>query len=391
MTLLPASLGMQSHRQIEDRAAALLAQRDSGAWTEDDQVGLTRWIEASTANRVAFLRLEAAWEEARRLKVFGAGLQSDTVPPPGLWRDTPFFNPGHTREASELHPPPVECTDEDAHSSWRDGMGEVPTRKSWFRVAAAAATLVLALVLGTYFAYTRGADRYSTPIGTVASVPLRDGSNITLNTSSQIRVELSQRARRVELEQGEAFFVVAKDPNRPFVVEAGNKRIVAVGTQFSVRRDKNDLRVVVTEGTVRLEPISSVHPAKDEGDSSHRLGAIADAGTVMPESTPLTAGTIAHASDGDVLVQSTSVSRAEEMLSWRQGFLIFHETTLAEAIEEFNRYNTHKITIEDPKVAAIRISGTFRPTNYEAFVRLLEDGYSIQAKGYQDTITLTRD
>jgi len=93
-----------------------------------------------------------------------------------------------------------------------------------------------------------GGTRYSTPVGEIASVPMRDGSKVTLNTDSQIRVTLTDSERRVDLKYGEAFFEVSKDPKRPFVVNAGGKRVIAVGTQFSVRRDANDIQVVVTEG-----------------------------------------------------------------------------------------------------------------------------------------------
>jgi transmembrane sensor len=202
-----------------------------------------------------------------------------------------------------------------------------------------------------------------------------------LNTASTVRVDLTPAERRIDLERGEAFFVVAKDPNRPFVVEAGSKRVIAVGTQFSARRDNNELRVIVTEGAVRLESVGG--PLRVSGD-----GAQASSGTAMPEFARLPAGTIARATDGDVLVQTKSIPEAEEALSWRAGYLTFHETTLAEAVEEFNRYNTHKITIKGPRVAAIRISGTFRPTHYEAFLRLLEDGFSIKAKSTEEDTTL---
>ncbi|MEJ1961315.1 MAG: FecR domain-containing protein [Gammaproteobacteria bacterium] len=73
---------------------------------------------------------------------------------------------------------------------------------------------------------------------------MRDGSAITLNTDSQLRVALTEAERRVDLKQGEAFFEVAKDSTRPFVVEAGRKRVVAVGTKFSVRRDGDFVEVV---------------------------------------------------------------------------------------------------------------------------------------------------
>src|SRR5262245_51947110 len=83
--------GMESSRQIEDRAAEWLAQRDSGRWSDADQRELEAWLAARFEHRVAYLRLEAAWEKTKRAKAFGVGVSARTVPSPGDWRSTPFF------------------------------------------------------------------------------------------------------------------------------------------------------------------------------------------------------------------------------------------------------------------------------------------------------------
>jgi transmembrane sensor len=230
----------------------------------------------------------------------------------------------------------------------------------------------LALGIGTWY-WTHLTDtHYSTAVGAVTSVPLDDGSKITLNTASEIHIELTSSERRVSLEKGEAFFAVAKDPKRPFIVHAGNKRIIAVGTQFSVRRSGQDVRVAVAEGKVRIE--------------SYGPG-----GAANPQSAPLAAGSVASTSDSGIVVAQQSLTALQDDLSWRQGYLTFHDISLAEAVAEFNRYNTHRITIDDPKVAAIRISGTFRAVNYEAFVRVLDDGFHIHARTSGDETILARD
>jgi transmembrane sensor len=450
---------MASHKEIEDRAAAWLAKRDGGNWSPEDQVQFTHWLGESIAHRVAFLRLEDAWDVTRRLKALGAGRAPGIVPRPGQWRSPPFFDsrrplPGSTEVDSSPElaslPEATQPTDDilsgqamldegrfdkpaaesPESSSWRVGQRE-PTicqdeesmsldaihltvedlrrtallpQTAGYRHGAGtglrfwviAASVLLVLSIGSYLAFSPSADHYSTPIGTITSVPLRDGSSVTLNTASEVRVELTPNERLIDLQQGEAFFKVAKDPTRPFVVRVDDQRVVAVGTQFSVRRDGDYIRIVVTEGTVRLESANSARSgSKGSGpkvDSISRDGAdvgLAD-GSAASASTSLPAGTIARARDEDVLVVRESVSQVEELLSWRQGYLRFRDTTLAQAIEEFNRYNARSITIDDPTIAAIRISGTFRPTNYEAFVRLLGDGYSIRAEDKGDHIILTR-
>src|SRR4029077_4657262 len=101
-------------------------------------------------------------------------------------------------------------------------------------------------------------------------------------------------------------------------------------------------------------------------------------------------GSIASAGDEGIVVQRKGLAEAEADLTWRQGYLTFHDTSLADAVAEFNRYNAHKIVIADPAVAGIRVSGTFRALNYEAFVRVLDDGFAIHARSTDDTTTLIR-
>ena len=365
---------MERHDTIEDRAAEFLARRDSGEWTVENQARLDEWLSAATANRVAYLRLEAVWEEARRLKALGPGLPVATVPPPNSWR-TPFFAPR------------PEAGDASSISATPDPRREAALRVGWFLLSAAA-VFVLGVALAWY-CFAPPGNEYQTPVGELASVPLKDGSNITLNTATAVRVDLTPKERLIDLERGEAFFVVAKDPTRPFVVEAGSKRVVAVGTQFSVRRAGNEVRVVVTEGTVRFESVGERVQVSTSGDKLRaKASSRGTSASASPEFARLSAGSIARATDGDVLVQETSVADAEQALTWRSGYLTFHDTSLAEAVDEFNRYNAHRIVISDPTVAAIRISGTFRPTNYEAFVRLLESGYSIRSRTEGEETTL---
>jgi transmembrane sensor len=201
---------------------------------------------------------------------------------------------------------------------------------------------------------------------------------VTLNTASEVRIDLTKEARRVEIDRGEAFFDVAKDPTRPFIVFAGDKRITAVGTRFAVRRDAGgDVRVTVTEGAVRFE-------------STQALRVDVAGGPAREPRVLLRAGTIARATHGSLLVQKDAAQEAENSLSWRSGYLIFDDTALADAVAEFNRYTDEPIRIEDPAVAAIRISGKFRSDSADVFLRLLHDGYSIDSRSHDGTVLLIR-
>jgi transmembrane sensor len=353
---------------IEEAASDWLIRRESGQWTDADRARFEQWLDASTLNRVAFLRLELAWEESARLKALGAGVPGDQPPPPGCWNVTPFFDSNRTAVHGDTE-------------STSDGKARQRTRGM-----ALAASVLLAVVagIGTYPFWSSDADRYRTPIGGISSVPMPDGSKVTLNTASEIRVAVNENERRIDLRQGEAFFEVAKDPSRPFVVEAGRKRVVAVGTKFSVRRDGESVEVVVTEGKVRVE------------DASRPLRSGAVEASESPAPPPaaddpvfLTSGAIAYVDEAGVLVHRKSLAEAETHLSWRTGVLMFREQTLADAVAEFNRYNVRKIVIADPAVAALKVEGNFRATNVDAFVRLLESGFPVRAATEEDRIVLS--
>ncbi|MEJ0039600.1 MAG: FecR domain-containing protein [Gammaproteobacteria bacterium] len=191
--------------QIEEAASDWLIRRESGQWTTTDQARFEQWLDASTLNRVAFLRLEQAWEESARIKALGAGIPGDLPPPPGRWNLTPFFETRQTPSQGR-------------------GPGSDTITGTRRRLAIAASILLTAAAsIAAYQFWSGSGDRYTTPVGGLASVPIRDGSKITLNTNSQVRVALTKAERRVDLRQGEVFFEVAKDPMRPFVVEAGKK------------------------------------------------------------------------------------------------------------------------------------------------------------------------
>jgi transmembrane sensor len=346
-------------RQIEARATELLMKRESEAWNDADRASLDAWMQTSTAHRVAFLRAEAAWEQMGRLKALGAGLPRSRVPTPAE------LNSAHLCSAGSELPAPS---------------GARP-RRAFIAFVGAAASLaaIAAVTLGAYHAWFSG-DRYATPVGGVASLPLEDGSRITLNTDSKVRVIFSNRERHIDLSQGEAFFEVASDANRPFVVRAGASRVIAVGTKFSVRRENDEIQVVVTEGKVRVEDERLAN-----GNAARVLAATP--GTSGP-GIVLAAGGLARASDSNAVVLNQQPAEAEEMLSWRNGYVVFHETPLAQAVAEFNRYSARQIVIRDAAVAAIPLTGKFRATNDEAFVNLLEQAYEIPVERTPEAIVL---
>lgn len=344
---------MESSEPIEQRAAEWLSRRDSDSWNERDEADLEHWLEESTAHQVAYLRLETAWRRADRFQSLGAGFPPGQVPTPDQFNLSPFF-----REPSATGPPPV---------------------KTHRKLVLVATTSVLALLVATLAYLWPSGPNFRTPVGATASVAMPDGSAVTLNTDSAIRLQLTPHQRQVRLDRGEAFFAVAKDPDRPFVVLAGDKRVTAVGTQFSVRRIGPDIRVLVTEGAVRIDELPPLTSRVTSPLTSRQ-----------PESlSSVAAGNLASTQGDAILVQPKPLSEAEASLSWRSGYLIFHEDTLNDAVAEFNRYTGRPIVIQDAAVGSIRLSGKFRTTECEAFIRILEGGFSIHAERTDHEIILT--
>ena len=365
---------MAGSRQIEQAAADWLARRDSGDWSAQAQAQLDAWLAESTAHRVAFLRLSAAWSEGGRLKALAAGTEPGQMPERGAWTAPPFA--ARAEPAAGADDGDTDAAQPAAAGSPARADARVfaprprAPRRYGARLAAAAAVGAVALSMFWGWSLYGKVEQasYRTAIGDLTTVPLADGSRATLSSDSRIEVALSRAQRRVELRQGEAFFDVAKDPGRPFAVEAGGRRVVAVGTHFSVRRDGGDLRVVVTEGTVRLE---------SEPIDGHRQ-----------PTTLLPAGSIALAGPNGVLVRSVSVDEAERVVDWRNGYLVFRDTPLAAAAAEFNRYNARKLVIGDTAAGELRVGGNFRWSNAEVFVGLLEQAMPVRAERLHDRIVL---
>jgi transmembrane sensor len=342
---------MNRASRIEQEAADWLARRDARPWSDADRVAFDEWLGASPIHKVEFLRMEYAWEESLRLKALGAGVQSNKAPRPGRWVLSGLFGGGFAGRSSRMPAAPA-------------------TRRFRLPTAVAAGVLIAAAgAAAAWFTASHYGGRYSTAVGQLAHIAMADGSQVTLNTNSLVRVAVNTTERRVDLQRGEAFFKVAKDPSRPFIVTVGEQRVIAVGTQFSVRREGTDAQIVVTEGTVRIET----------GEP-----------TPQTPAASVPAGSVAHAGHAGTSIQSRPLAQAEELISWRSGILVLHDMTLAEAAAEFNRYNARRIVIRDPLVGAMHISGSFRATNAEAFVRLLERGYPLQADTVNTDIILTQ-
>lgn len=353
-------------KDIEAAAAAWFERREWSNWDAAAEKELETWLCASTAHRVAYVRLVAAWERAERLKALGAGVAAGRVPGRGTFgfpRPAPGVldeGAGVPDQKEEVVHEGAEEADEGVTSS--HGHSALPVagmeRKRWRRRGGmmAASLLAISVVAVLWYQSLGRWHSYGTPVGTVAPVALSDGSRITLDSNTQVQVDLRSDRRLVRLDKGEAVFDVAKDPQRPLVVQVADKLVTVVGTVFSVRRDSNEIQVRVMEGRVRVED--------GRGHSGDRA-------------TEVEPGAEATTDQGQIRVDRPGLDEIERALSWREGYLVFHETPLPEVVAEFNRYRTQKIEIDDSSINSIRIGGRFRCTDANAFLALLQQGFPV--------------
>lgn len=225
---------------------------------------------------------------------------------------------------------------------------------------------------------------YRVIASTVDERILPDGSRAQLNGSSRIETEFTAAERRVRLVDGEAHFVVIKDPARPFYVTAGAVTVRAVGTAFNVRLAAETVEVLVTEGKVQLQQERSKTPAAPVPPAAAAPGPALVQGqrAIVARATPAAESAVPAVEIGEV-----GKTEIEAALGWQSTRLVFSNTPLDEVVEGFNRYNTHRLTLGDPALRERALTGVFRADNLDGFVRLLKS--SIDVKAEQRTPTET--
>jgi transmembrane sensor len=222
-------------------------------------------------------------------------------------------------------------------------------RSAW---SAAAAAAVLLTICGLGFQAWRGLtpSSYASAHGERRTISLPDGSAVTLDSDSLVRVSYTRAARRLELDHGQARFDVAHDLARPFEVMAGDRTVVATGTSFEVERRGGLVRVVLLQGHVNVRrreaalPVSGAAPA-----------------------TRLAPGQVLTA-DGRATPDVVAPADLERVTAWESGKLIFDDERLDAVAQAVSRYTAVPVTVRDPKVAALRISGIFRSGDLHTFV-----------------------
>jgi transmembrane sensor len=250
-----------------------------------------------------------------------------------------------------------------------DASAPRPNRRSQVtpRAVALAAALGFAGIAIVYFWRD---NAVVTGVGQQQVRLLQDGTRVVLNTDTRIEVNYDERARRVQLIRGEAWFDVSKRPNWPFVVSVDGQEIRALGTSFIVRHDDGqNLSVTLVEGRISVAPIARNEEAPSQAPQ-----------VLAPGQRLVISRNHAPTVDRPELARITA---------WERGRVEFEEAPLGDAAREMNRYSRTHVAIADGAVAQLRIGGVFRAGDSDEFVRVVTAAFGLRAERSGDTIMLS--
>lgn len=251
--------------------------------------------------------------------------------------------------------PAIDLAQDLAHSA------TVPTiararpdrrRRSYYAVALAASVLLVAGLSWLQFGgYDRLRSDAYTSVGEMRRLILEDGSIVTLNTDTALSFNLDASRREVKLLRGEAYFEVAHDPARPFVVDssAGSARVL--GTAFNIQLDRDQMRVSVVDGNVSVS----------SGDSSAVLA--------KGQSAWMRNGAIEPEADRNAVA----------VKAWQRGQIVFYRAPLSEVVAELGRYRHGVVMIRGEALRRMPVSGAFDVTDPDEGLRLMRETLGVRS------------
>lgn len=257
-------------------------------------------------------------------------------------------------------------------------------RRAWLSAFAGSLALLLVVLSGTWiWTITQGRLTYKTGVGEQRTLILADGSTVTLNALTTIRVHMSKEAREVTLVRGQAYFHDTDEPARPFVVRAGRSSVRALGTIFDVDEDSDRTVVTVLEGQVA---VTQSFAGIDSIDRHELLKELAGSGE-KSQAVLVPAGeqvTIAQNIPAPSPVNVTAVT------AWMQQRLVFDHTPLSRVAEQFNRYSKRRLIIADPSLRNISVSGEYSAGDPQTLIRFLQSQPTLHVVENDDTFVVTR-
>ena len=329
-----------AQRTMQDEAIYWHVLLSSGRATQSDWMAFTRWLEENPERNEAYDFVVSSWEAVSEQEVF--------APAP----TTNDFGVAYFQTL--LH----------------KFSGLMNTRPWALAGGFAAAAMIMVMLAPTIFNQpaTYTPEIYATNVGEQRSITLADGSTVVLNTDTKIAVNITQHARSIELQQGQAFFTVQHENNRVFEVMANGLRITDIGTSFDVKAVDTQTQVSVIDGIVEVKP-----KAADEQASPVRLIAGQQA---------------MHSANDNIKVQPFDLNQAT---AWQRGNLVFKDDKLSMVVTEINRYFKKPLRLADDDLAEVLFSGVIQMSDQNRTVHDLAALLSLRVIATDDEFILTQN
>ncbi len=214
--------------------------------------------------------------------------------------------------------------------------------------------------------------KYLTEVGESKNLTLSDGSELKLNTNTEILVEYSSGFRKVEIVRGEVYFDIAKNIDRPFIAVTADGNITAVGTAFNIQLSQfGGTEVSVTEGKVKVDNFSGLNSISSQSAEVF-----------------LSKGQKAQIREKTAEVSSPVDLNSE--LAWHKGMVLFNGETLEQVVNEIGRYTPLNFKILDPEIASVQVGGYFKTGDMEQLLVILEQNFGVQSQRRGNQIELSR-
>lgn len=310
--------------RIDNEAREWFTLMQSGSVKATEQHELQQWLQADAAHQKAYEQYQLIWQDLGNINAAEVAALKRSVKPSfmeslrGIFAGLQLLNP-----------------------------------KSQFGLALASVAILAIVIIGLQ-PEKISVQEFATATGEVKNITLADGSEITLGAKSQLKAWATDKERRIILVSGQAFFKVAKNPQRPFWVDAGETKVRVVGTQFDVRKGSDRTRVAVLEGIVNVSIVNASGTNKSTNTSPVVL-------TAGQQVTRLNAGSFEA-------VNAISVSELE---SWRNGRLIYLRASLADVVADANRYFKGSISLGSKNLADLKVTAAVSTDQMDALTDML--------------------
>jgi transmembrane sensor len=299
----------QPDQEASRAALGWLNKRHAGDWNATNEAEFQSWLQQAPAHREAWQQADTLWSKLGGLHALAGGELARARRSRSLW----------------------------------------PRRIAWSGLALTSAATLLVLPPGSF----APAQEIATRIGEMRHVDLPDGSTLTLDSGSRVRINYGLVCRCLDLQRGALTVAVRHGDWRHFDVTVGEDRVRDVGTRFVIRRDDRHTTVGVLEGAVEYQAVAAAPLLLQAGEVASR-----DTG-----GRPL-------------LARDTRVA---DLAAWQDGSLVFRDTPLSAVLSEFARYHPLRIEV-DHRLDAFHLSGRFATGDLDGLLKLLQDAYPLRVE-----------